>query len=233
MNNLPNIIQYIIDNIDLNIDIKSINVDKIYVCDTLHITISKIIEVDGLDYKVVDFDFNNWLQVEPYQHSTPLNPSATTLKAPKITFLHGDPYSTNNEYLQLSPETLAKTPFIWLVESYKYDNLPADSSIEAKFKTRLFFLDWADEDKWQSEQHNEYVIKPMVNLKDKFIQVIEDDFSFKRLTGINNTVIPRFGVQVSKDDFKKPKKKVIDEDLSGIESNFDLEVYSITNCLCI
>lgn len=234
MSNLVDIVESIISKISLDVGILSVTGDKVFVCDTTaHITITKIVTINSLEYTVVDFDFNNWIQVTPLGHSTPVPLDASIVVAPAIHFLHGSPYSANNEYLQLSTRTLLKTPFIWLLESYDFDDLPRDSSIEKSFSARLFFLDWAGENSWLNKVHNDRAIKPMQNLLQSFIDVVNSDFNFKTLGSVNTVVRPRFGVQrKSEGNEPQPTKKIIDEDLSGVDSKMKIEVYDVASCSC-
>ena len=225
--NLVDIVRQIIDRIDLNIDVKEIIGNRIYVCDTMHITIGKVIKDEfGNEYRVTDFKFNEWIEVEPIGASP--DPIVTSyIVAPSILFLHGSPSSTNNEYAKISNRTLAKTPFIWLLVSYEYDLLPADSSLVASYNARLFFMDWANTPKWKNDQHNDLVIKPMENLSNAFIKVIEDDYTFKRLEAYTKRPRPRFGVEITD---KGSDKTIIHENLSGIDLSVKLEMYDTTLC---
>ena len=64
--NLVDIVRTIISRIDLNIAVKSIVGNKIYVCNTMHITLGKIVKDEfGNKYKVTDFSFNEWIEVIP------------------------------------------------------------------------------------------------------------------------------------------------------------------------
>lgn len=225
--NLVDIVRQIIDRIDLNIDVKSIVGNRIYVCDTMHITIGKVITDEfGNEYRVTDFEFNDWIEVEPIGASP--DPIVTSyIVAPSILYLHGSPSSTNNEYAKISNRTLAKTPFIWLLVSYEYDLLPADSSLVASYNARLFFMDWANVPKWKNDQHNDLVIKPMENLSNAFIKVIEDDYTFKRLEAYTKRPRPRFGVEITD---KGSDRTIIHENLSGIDLSVKLEMYDTTLC---
>ena len=230
MNNLVDIVQSIIDQIELDIDVKSVTGDKVFVCETtLHLTITKIVTINTLEYEVIDFDFNNWVQLKGVGHTTAIPSTTKIMTAPKIYFFHGDPVSTNAEYLELSTLTLNKTPFIWLLESYEYDDLPRDSSIDMAFDARIFGLDWANEKKWKNNDHNKNVIKPMQNLINAFVEVINEDFNFKSIGTVRTTVRPRFGVKLKEGS---PKKKIIDEDLSGVDSKMKIEVYDASSCTC-
>ncbi len=239
MENLPDIIQSIIDQIDLNISIDNVEVidvstDKLYVCSTTSfLTKTKVVTINGLEYIVTDFDLNNWVEVTPKGHSTPVPTDTKVMTAQEITFLHGAPYSVNNEYLSLSTDQINKTPFIWLLESYEFEDLPRDSSIDLSFSARLFFLDWYSERKRDSNQNqNNYAIKPMQNLQKLFIDVINKDFNFKTLGTVITTVRPRFGVVTSKSGAPQPVEKIIDENLSGVDSRMKIEVYDASSCTC-
>lgn len=223
-NNLVDIIKSIVLSINTTLTVISINVNKIYLCNTLHLTIGKIVKDSlGNEYTITSFEINNFVIVEPFGHTDPF--TGTILIAPDLTFLHGDPKSTNNEYSQLSNRSAAKTPFIWLVESYSYDDLPIDSAFDLSFGTRLFFLDWAETPKWSNTNHNDYVIKPMENLKRAFFDIIENDYNFKNLDSVKSAVRPRFGVGP-----ESPDNLIIDEDLSGLDISFDLKVYDSGAC---
>ena len=240
MSNLVDIIQSIIDQIDLNISINSVEVvdtdtDKIYVCSTtLFLTIKKTVIINGLNYTVTDVDVNNWVEVTPDGHSTPVPTDATVMTASEIHFLHGAPYSANDEYLRLSTDVLGKTPFIWLLEGYEFDDLPRDSSIDLAFNARLFFLDWySDRHRDSNQDQNKYAIKPMQNLQKAFINVINKDFNFKTLGTVSTTIRPRFGVSTKNiGGMPQPNEKIIDENLSGVDSRMKIEVYDASSCLC-
>jgi hypothetical protein len=240
MENLPDIIQSIINQIDLNISINSVEVidsttDKLYVCSTTSfLTKTKVVTIDGLDYTVTDFDLNNWIEVTPKGHATVVPTDTKVITTGPITFLHGAPYSVNAEYLSLDTDTLNKTPFIWLLESYEFDDLPRDSSIDLAFNARLFFLDWYSErNRDSNDDQNNYAIKPMQNLQRSFVKVINDDFNFKTLGTVSTTVRPRFGVSVGgRNGAPQPKEKIIDDDLSGVDSRMKIEVYDASSCSC-
>ena len=67
----------------------------------------------------------------------------------------------------------------------------------------------------------------MQNLQKAFLQVIEDDYNYKRLENVRLTVRNRFGANA-----QNPEKFIIDEDLTGIEASFKLQVYDLTQCKC-
>ena len=230
MSNQVDILKAIVANLDLDLKVLSIVPEgdcyKVFVCSTKHVTITKIVEDDqGKKYKVKDYSFDEWLLLKPYQHMDAFSGSIVKGNAP--IFLHGTPMSVNNEYLQIDQRTLNKTPFIWMLESTEYDDLPLDSSIEYSYDVRLFLMDWANEKKWKNADHNEIVIKPMENLARMIIDYIEEDYSFKRLETKRIRPRARFGVEVTN---KGNTKKIIDEDLSGAELRLRLDLYDLSIC---
>ena len=228
MSNLVDIIEGIISQIDLNLTVKSTDGQVIELCDTLHITVGKIVKDElGNEYRVTEIVFNESITVVPIG-SAPLF-SGSTVVAPEITFLHGSPISTNEEYNKvLDRDSLKKTPFIWLLESYEYENGSRDSSIVASYSARLFFLDLYYRE-WLNDEHNELAIKPMENLVRAFKNVIETDYSFKTLESFRSRVRPRFGVEVAN---KGSRDKIINEDLSGVEVNMSIELFDLSICNC-
>ncbi len=228
MSNLVDILKGIISKIDINLTVKSTDGQLIELCNTLHITVGKIVKDElGNEYRVTDIVFNESIAVVPIG-SAPLF-SGSTVVAPEITFLHGSPISTNEEYNKvLDKDSLKKTPFIWLLESYEYENGSRDSSIVASYSARLFFLDLYYRE-WLNDEHNELAIKPMENLVRAFKNVIETDYSFKTLESFRSRVRPRFGVEVAN---KGSRDKIINEDLSGVEVNMSIELFDLSICKC-
>jgi len=226
MANLVDIVKDIISLINLNIPVTSTDGVRVNLCYTLHITLGKIVtDENGLEYKVTDIENNSWIDVEPYGHEAEFE--GVTVVAPSITFLHGSPSSVNSEYLKLDARTLNKTPFIWLLESYEYDDLGKGSALEASFNARMFFMDWCDAAEWINDEHNDLSIKPMTNLANAFLNVVDASYSFKTVESSSVKVRSRFGVEVTN---KGSERKIIDDDFSGVEVNVKLDLYDTEIC---
>lgn len=227
MANLVDIIKAIVANLDLNLKVTNIVGYKIYVCSTKHVTVTKIVEDHlGNKYKVIGYKFDEYLELKPIGHAELF--TGSIVLGPTPIFMSGTPSSVNNEYLRIKGQrTLDKTPFVWLLESYEYDDLPLDSSVEYAYDAKFFLMDWANEKKWRNEDHNDIVIKPMENLARMIIDYIEDDYSFKRLGTKRIRPRSRFGVEVTN---KGNTKKIINEDLSGVELSLTLELYDLSVC---
>jgi len=226
MANLVDIVQGIINQIDTNITVLSISGVRVYVCSTLWVSTDKrVTDENGNIYIVTNFMNNEWIELSPLDGVTVFD--GAVIIAPDVTFLHGSPSSTNSEYLQINKRTRDKTPFIWLLESYEYVDQGLESLIEANFDARLFFMDETNVTKWVNDEHNTRAIKPMENLVKAFKDVIDNDYSFKRMDTFRSRVRPRFGVEVTN---KGSNDKIINEDLSGVEVNMTVELYDLSIC---
>lgn len=224
--NLVDIVKGIVAQIDLNIPVISTDGVNIILCKTLHVTVGSTVG-DGLgnEYLVTELVDNTSIDVSPLG-AAPIF-AGTIVIAPTITPLHGSPSSTNTEYLDIEQVSRDKTPFIWLLESYEYEQGALDSAIVAKYDARLFFMDLTKEELWINDQHNDLAIKPMENLQIAFKEVIDNDFTFKRLEAYRVRVRPRFGVEVTN---QGSDEKIINEDLSGVEVNMTIELYDLSIC---
>ena len=228
-NNLVDIVKGIVSSIDLNLTVISITTDTVFLCSTIHVTVGSTVG-DGLgnSYIVTELMDNAFIKVVAIGDA-PAQFAGSVVVAPPVTVLHGSPASTNNEYLDIEQVSRDKTPFIWLLESYEYEQTSMDSSVLAKFDARLFFMDLTSEELWINDQHNNLAIKPMENLQIAFKEVIDNDFTFKRMGNYRVRVRPRFGVEVTN---KGSDEKIINEDLSGVEVNMTIELYDLSICNC-
>ena len=228
MANLVNILKDVISLIDLNITVLRVDGLRLELCKTLHLTIGKIVtDSEGMKFKITSFKDNDWIDITPFGHSSTFEGLVVT--CPPITFLQGSPSSVNNEYAQVDQQTLNKTPFIWLLEPYDQEDGDIDSVLNCSFSARLFFMDWAYNQGWQNDQHNTNVIVPMSNLRDAFKGVIDGSYSFRSTTTVRSTPRSRFGVVISN---KGSDKTIINEDLSGIEVNVNLDLFDTDICKC-
>lgn len=226
MDDLTEIVKGIVEDIDLNISISSIVADKLFVCNTLQLTIGKIVKNQaGDEYTIIAFLNNKWLQVAPVGGS-PVPYADTIVVAPDVTYFHGTPASVNNEYQQIESEAKRKTSFVWLLENYDEEFGGAESSVERNSKFRLFFLDEANEPKWTNEEHHRLVVQPQNNLIKAFTDAITANPLFKTWSTVSQKPRSRFGVYIEN---KGNAKKIIDEDLSGAELTINLEKFKCKN----
>ena len=230
MSNLVDIVRGLINSIGQCIPIDRVEDSTLFVCSsTGWLTIGSIIKIDDLEYEVTAVEQNVGITVEPYKHDTAVSSDTTEICQPKITFLHGKPSSVNDEYTLIDEYTKDKTPFLWLYESYDYGAGKRDSVLEAEYRARIFLLDYAKAEEWSNDQHNERVIKPMENLARLIIDYIRSDWSFKDPEVYKVKVHPRFGVDTP---WRVDDKKIIDEDLSGVELTLDINMFNLDICNC-
>lgn len=216
-----------IAKINLILTVKDIQGGRIYLCETLHLTLKKLIsDSSGNLYMITDFLLNEWIDVMPYA-GAPAVFVSETVKCPEICFFSGAPASINNEYLDKEADTRDKTPLIWLLENYEEDFFGRESSVERKSRFRLFLLDETDEVEWTSKQHHTNVIQPLMNLCDKLVEVFQDDRTFKTIEIFTKIPRVRFGKYV---DSHGNERKIIDEDFSGIELAASFEKFKTYKC---
>lgn len=230
MNNLVEILREVISEIDLCVDVETIDGINFEVCgSTKTITECKIVEDDQGNKFIVSDNVGSFVANEKFTLTPVVDGtifSGTKVFAPVPLFLHGTPRSLNREYIDLDHSTLNKTPFIWLLENYDYDEGASDSSFTT-YDFRLFLLDWADESCWSTDEHNNKVVKPMENLRELIKESISKNPRFRELSNLRTTPRTRFGVYVTNSGHEE---KIIDEDLTGIELRFNLEAYDLDDC---
>ena len=222
MSNLVDLVRGIVDSIDLNLDVNNIDGDKVYLCNTKHLTVGSIVKDElGNEYTVTAISLNEWVEVISFEG---VMFTGELLVSPPITFLHGSPNSTNNEYHNLAQLTSDKTPFIWLLGGWEYTKPSRSSAFKAKYNARLFFMGWYSLKRDLNDQHNELLIKPMANLVDEFIDSANAMQGLQTIEDVTITERTRF-------DSKKDKK-IINEDLSGIDLKIKLNIYDFNLCSC-
>lgn len=227
MKDLSVIFEDQIAKIDLVLNVIDVQGARIFLCDTLHLTTKKLItDSFGNLYKITDFLLNEWIDVVAY-NGAPDQFNSETVKCPEICFFSGAPASINNEYIDKETDTRDKTPLIWLLENYEEDFFGRESSVERKSKFRLFFLDETDEVEWTSKQHHTFVIQPLINLCERFIEIFENDRTFKTIDVFTKIPRVRLGVYV---DNQGNDRKIIDEDFSGIELSASFEKFKTYKC---
>lgn len=222
------IVGQLVAKINLTLKVNEIVGNKVYLCETLFLTKLKVIKDDqGNAYKVTDFMNNSWIELEPIGAAP--NPFLSdTVVCPDLHYLHGTPSSVNDEYNQINVNTGAKMPMIWLNENYKEKIWGRGFSIERTVTPQLFFMDETNEANWTNEDHHRLAIQPQANLAAAFIKVVEEDRRFKSVESTEHTPRPRFGVYV---EYKGNERKLIDDDLSGVEIQPTLVKYK-TGCKC-
>ncbi len=229
MEDFTEIVRGLIAKINLTLEVKSIVGDKVFLCETLFLTIEKIItDEGGNEYKVTEFLDNEWITVIAL-NGAPAQFAGTVVICPPITFLHGSPSSVNNEYVQIKVRSKQKLPLIWFRKPFKEKKFGRGSSLEREAIPNLYFLDETDPDGWLNDEFQRRVIKPQSNLAEAWLSVAENDRRFKSVEFSNQFEHVRLGVQIAD---QGSDGKLIDENLSGVEAQPLMIKYKGFNCAC-
>lgn len=220
------IIKEVVNDMDLTTNVE-VNGNVLTTCKTLHVRKYSIVK-DAADneFSVTDFVNNTSITVEPLGAYVW---TGTVLTAPTPKFLQGKWMSANDEYLDMDNATRNKTPLIWLVRGYRETHYGQENALEMSVEPLIYFLDEANSPKWLNDEHDINAINPMYNLSRLFIETVEKSFRFNELVDYTIEDEPRFGVRYSAD--KGNKKRIIDDDLSGVGLKLPLEVHpDCNNC---
>lgn len=213
------IIRDIVDSLDLTTTVE-VDGNLLTTCKTLHVRKHSIVK-DGANntFKVTDFVNNESITVEPLGSYTW---SGTVLTAPKPLFIQGKSMSTNEEYLDISNATRDKTPLIWLVRGYREKHYGKLEALSFSVEPLIYFLDEAYSEKWLNDEHDINAINPMYNLCQLFVNKVKKSNAFNDLVDYSIDDEPRFGVRYSAE--KGNRKRIIDDDLSGVGLRIPLDV---------
>jgi hypothetical protein len=221
-----------LNRINYQIEVKSLeslpdDKVKINVCSTLTLRNNSILVYNNIEYRV-DYLLNNeYVVVYPDANGIPF--SGNYIIVPKPLFLHGSPISVNNEYLEVSADTRDKTPFSWLLRGLR-ESRPTESTsiIEVSLSGRLFLMDEANSGEWTNDSHDYYAVNPMYNLAVAFEEVVKKSPKLNLSGNFDIIDRARFGVTVEN---KGSVKKIISDDLSGVEVIWNIDVYK-HGCIC-
>ena len=225
------IVEDVVKSIPLELSVKSVDTDKVIVCDLKHVTIHDVLKDETDKEYIVK-------EISEKDGCIELNVEFTGSKlfAPEIHFLGAKPMPVNNEYLNLSNDTKGKTPFVWLVTNYDEDHREAHRIVPMK----MVFLSWADEEWWDTEQHHKYAVHPMKKLADRFIEQTENDplfisiYSEEGSGGYKTTPLDQFGVKRKNGNNYESdhEEKIIDDKLSGTGLTVTLKRIYDEECKC-
>ena len=191
-------------------------------CKTYWIFPKSIITINGVDYKVIDFEINESVTVKGF-----VNAFAThfTIKAPN--FFRGTPMQTSNALMMIK-DWKNKLPMAYLIQPMNETRSlnPLDKiGITAEGVRILFMLPGKLAD--SIDQQYLTAIQPTDNLIFEYEKALMTDPNIGELGNATKSDRPNYGVWVSSKSKTKPSnqdnvKKLIDEDISGIEYIIDI-----------
>jgi|ETNmetMinimDraft_25_1059894.scaffolds.fasta_scaffold04160_8 hypothetical protein len=193
-------------------------------CDTHHATVGNFIIIGGVEYKIIDFEINQWISV---RGMIPLGSTQYTIPAPK--FFNGTPMQVQNVLANIR-EWRDKLPMVYLLEVIREQRFNSRTNkLDRISDLRLFLLMSSNFEDWDVSQHYDLAIQPMDNFLNDLIETLRLNNSvgdFDEYETINRA---NFGVWVSKKTKSKGKyedniTKLIDENVSGVELKINLPI---------
>lgn len=219
-------IERIVDEIDFTYDVDSFSNDgtdtTIIVCDLFHARTELIVTNDSVEHKIlsVDNDTNTIVLAGLADTSKPF-----VLKSP--FYFHGTPAAQNNT-LSLIKSWTDKLPMVYLLEIFRESvNNDRELSLDRTAQVTLYFLDNANYEDWDTNQHYEFRINPMHNLLDKFIEQLNKDGLVGKFVTYEVFNHVKFGVYVTN---KGHENSIFNEALSGCELVISIPIQKDFSC---
>lgn len=191
-------------------------------CKTYWIFPKSVITIDGLDYKVIDFEINESVTIRGILSG---NETQFTIKAPN--FFRGTPMQTSNALMMIK-DWKNKLPMAYLIQPMNETrslNPLEKIGVTAEGVRILFMLPGKLAD--SIDQQYLTAIQPTDNLVFEYEKALMTDPNIGELGNATKSDRPNYGVWVSSNSKTKPSnqdnvKKLIDEDISGIEYSIDI-----------
>ena len=177
------------------------------------------LNIDGTDYQIESVVDNTSITVK----GVIADPQNYTV--PNPFYFHGTPIKTNADHIS-GAQPANKVPMIYLYEILRERDLRINSRIRRESDLRLFFLDSANFEDWNTDEHYSDRLLGLNNLVDEFIAAARGydccfylyDTDFTRINHVNWGVFQ---------DNKGHIKKIFDDELTGVELSFTLP---LINC---
>ena len=195
-------------------------VHKLFTTNTYYLTELKVIEIAGLNYRVTELKFNEYVVVEPVGHTTSIIVDSFNLPAPD--FFHGTVKTVDNEVQLFMEQNPNKYPIVYLFR-YITERIPLDpvSPGNRESPVRLFILDQSNYDDYLNEDFKEKVEKPLMNVEAKLFEVIKKDTGIGRLSGFyDRTDLTRFARFTNDGNIEL----VFSENLTALDLNIPLRI---------
>tara|TARA_R100000656_G_scaffold106522_1_gene78630 strand:- start:128 stop:850 length:723 start_codon:yes stop_codon:yes gene_type:complete len=193
-------------------------------CKTHHVTKGNFITINGVPYKVKDFEINTWISVTGI---VPLPFTQYTILPPN--FFNGTPMQVQNVLANIR-QWRDKLPMVYLLEVIKEQRFNSRTDkLDRIADLRLFMLMSSNFEDWDVSQHYDLAIEPMDNFLDDFIYALRNNARVGEFNEYETINRANFGVYISKPDKRSGKyedniTKLIDENVSGVELKIDLPI---------
>jgi hypothetical protein len=185
-------------------------------CELFHVRPGSIITIDNVEYEVERVDYDK--KKICFNSASPV--TGTTFTAPPFFFMHGTPVDTGNVLATIMDST-QKIPLIYLLEVIRDEfNNSNTSVIERQSNVNLFFLDEANYNDWDVDQHYSDAIIPMFNLCNYFVDYLRNSSEIGVINDYNITYHAKFGLQI-RDSFGHINNLFTDN-LSGVQLTINI-----------
>lgn len=185
--------------------------------ETYHLREKMTVIVDGKSYEVISFEKDKQITVEG------LIKQASEYQVPNPFYFHGTPIMTNTQINGAKPK---KFPMIYLYEILREREKRINSSIARESDLRLFFLDTANFEDWNTDDHYSKRLVGLNCLVDIFIEKARENRCQFELYETDFTRINHVNWGVFKDN-RGHETKIFDEPCTGVELSFTLP---LKNC---
>lgn len=223
------IIKDLVTNLDLKLNVTSVEIVdstyKIYTCNTYYLAPQSKVTINAVVYTVVSLVNNEYLIVTGA--SLPIK-GVYNLTAPFFT--HGTVKQANEE-LSMESDMFKKTPMVFLKRPFSEIFYNGQQSDDRNVDLTLYFLTQADFEHWQIDSFDENAIKPMYNLMNAFIEMLNKNKQINKAL-INDYRIEekiKFSVYVND---KGHEKSYFNDTLSGVQLNISLPIRKNYTCTC-
>lgn len=197
--------------------------------DIYHAQIGFDVTINGLSYKITDFNqTNETITVTPNFTGTATISSGISFYMYTPFFFHGTPIATGQDLKEYSNAN-DKTPMVWLWENYTERNNDDFNSVAREIDVELYFLTQANFALWKTDDAYSKAIKPMRRLMSKFIEEVklrDDLFSADELTYESDNY-SKFGIFIRS---KGSTSNLFVDQLSGCDCRLTLKLWDKTVC---
>jgi hypothetical protein len=194
---------------------------RIDVCNTKWSRSGKPISNIGGDYIIDEVSTDEYITIKDQVGLS------GTFYIPQPYFLGGTRIAANREWTISTPDQLSKTPIVWLLHDINYKVFGKNNTQDWESTLRIFFLDETNVVNYYTKDHTLNVVEPMTKLANEFVNIVENDRSFKTLEEYEVINFTRFGTESQGGSFQN----ILDANLSGVELRITLTKYK-GNCKC-
>lgn len=192
------IIGDLVSQIDTTIDVTDVedlgsDSYKLTMCNTSYLNTKFSWDIDpGKKATVTSFEHN----VSATITVVGFVPTVKEYTLPPINYFHGTIKATfsKEERASIRQQSGKKYPFVYLLErmTETFDRRPG-SIIDRESPLKMFFLTNFEKSKVTTDHHYEEIIKPMSNVLEKFILLLEENDKIEDLADLDITNYVQFG----------------------------------------